>query len=222
MDGMSQVYQISNENPVRDLAGRYMEYANARHHMSYQPTYESQSVGAQVPPMTQRVRRRGRGANVGQTNPTDQIVYRPTMPSHNTHVGKSSQFNIPNFDLLGSPFAFDNMQMGGSSSHFDPTPQVDFTSPAFQMPFYNNLDSLSTQYFQPDSYQRPTRQQHSQQINIDLNLEFEDQVEDEELEDESEDDEMGSQDVGGSSSMPIARRKQPRKNAGVGRGCGTH
>ncbi|KAD3337884.1 hypothetical protein E3N88_33405 [Mikania micrantha] len=225
MDGMSQVYQISNENPVRDLAGRYMEYANARHHMSYQPTYESQSVGAQVPPMTQRVRRRGRGANVGQTTqtiPTDQMVYRPTMPSHDTHVGESSQFNIPNFDLFGSPLAFDNMQMGGSSSQFDPTPQVDFTSPAFQMPFYNNLDSLSTQYFQPDSYQRPTRQQHSQQINIDLNLEFEDQVEDEELEDESEDDEMGSQDVGGSSSMPIARRKQPRKNAGVGRGCGTH
>ncbi|KAD7480117.1 hypothetical protein E3N88_03253 [Mikania micrantha] len=141
MNGMSQVYQISNENPVRDLAGRYMKYANARHHMSYQPTYESQSVGAQVPPMTQRVRRRGRGANVGQTNPTDQMVYRPTMPSHNTHVGESSQFNIPNFDLLGSPCAFDDMQMGGSSSHFDPTPQVDFTSPAFQMPFYNNLDS---------------------------------------------------------------------------------
>ncbi|KAD4888427.1 hypothetical protein E3N88_20500 [Mikania micrantha] len=164
------VYQRSNEDPVRDMAGRYMEYANATHHMSYQPTYESQSIGSQVPPMTQRVRRRGCGANVGQVNPTDQMEYRPTMPPHTTHVGESSQFIIPNVDLFGSPFGFDNMQMGGYSSQFDPTPQD----------------------------------------------------EDEELVEESEDDEMGTQDLGASYSMTIAHRKQPRKNAGIGRGCGTH
>ncbi|KAD2392994.1 hypothetical protein E3N88_39971 [Mikania micrantha] len=44
MDGMSQVYQRSTEDSVRDLASRYMEYANARHHMSYQPTHDSQPV----------------------------------------------------------------------------------------------------------------------------------------------------------------------------------
>ncbi|KAD5507598.1 hypothetical protein E3N88_15301 [Mikania micrantha] len=167
MDGMSQVYQRSNEDPVRDLA---------------------------VPPMTQRVRRRGHGANVGQVNPTPQMEYRPNMPSPTTH---------------GSPFGFDNMQMGGSSSQFDPTSQVDFTCPAFQMPFYNNLDSLSAPDFNQGSYQRPTRNLNSQQINIDLNLEFEEQDEDEELVEESEDDEMRSQDLGASSSMRIARRKQP-------------
>ncbi|KAD1306632.1 hypothetical protein E3N88_43029 [Mikania micrantha] len=222
MDSMSQVYQRSTKDSVRDLAGRYMEYANARHHMSYQPTYESESVGSQGPPMTQRVRRRGRGANVGQANPTDQMVYRTTMPSPTTHVGQSSQFIIPNVDLFGSPFGFDNMQMGGSSSQFDLTPQLDFSSPAFQMPFYNNLDGLSAPDFHQGSYQRPTRNINSQQINFDLNLEFEDQDEGEELAEESEDDEGGSQDVGGSSSIPIARRKQPRKNAGIGRGCDTH
>ncbi|KAD6119081.1 hypothetical protein E3N88_10352 [Mikania micrantha] len=134
MDGMSQVYQRSNEDPVRDLGGRYMEYANATHHMSYQPTYGSQIVGSQVPPMTQQVRRRGRGANVGQVNQTDQMEYRPNMPSPTTHIGKFSQFIIPN-------------------------------------------------------------------------------DEGEELVEESEDDEGGSQDVGSTSSIPIARQKQPRKDA---------
>ncbi|KAD5960254.1 hypothetical protein E3N88_11726 [Mikania micrantha] len=124
MDGMSQVYKRSNEDPVRDLAGRYMEYANARHHMSYQPTYKSQSVFSQVPPMTLRVRRRGHGAK--QTRPI----------------------------------------------------------------------KWDTLYFYQESCQRPTRNLNSQQINIDLNLEFEELAEGEELVEESEDDEIGSQDVG--------------------------
>ncbi|KAD6118773.1 hypothetical protein E3N88_10044 [Mikania micrantha] len=47
-------------------------------------------------------------------------------------------------------------------------------------------------------------------------------AEGEELVEESKDDKKGSQDMGGSSSTLIARQKQPRKNARIDRGCGTH
>ncbi|KAD4586172.1 hypothetical protein E3N88_23773 [Mikania micrantha] len=57
-DIMSQIYQRSRENFIRDMVSQAMGYGQVQHHMGYYPTHMSQDpVGYQVPLVPQSIRR---------------------------------------------------------------------------------------------------------------------------------------------------------------------
>ncbi|KAK1407961.1 hypothetical protein QVD17_39589 [Tagetes erecta] len=61
MDGMSQFYQRPRDEMGTNMATRYMDFAYVDHG-GYLPTHVVENlVYAQLPPVPQRVRRRGRG-----------------------------------------------------------------------------------------------------------------------------------------------------------------
>lgn len=254
MEGLSQVHQTSNENPVRELVGRYMGYASLGDNMSYYPTHETQNIGHQVPPIPQRIQRRhvrGRGVNVDQPNLGEQTsgistshissphtsrmssphtshMSSPLQTSHmgsphasrissphlslsqSNPLGQSSQLVMPSYDMFSSPFDLGDI----------PSIQQDFLSPLLQMPFYPNVDTSTGFGFHQNQNTRPTRPQvvDGRDINFDLNKEG--GVEDE---DEDDEDDNDNEDVALTGSLPLAKRKGKRPNAGINdKWCGTH
>ncbi|KAD4888553.1 hypothetical protein E3N88_20626 [Mikania micrantha] len=69
-DIMSQIYQRSGEDFIRDMASQAMGYGQVQHHMGYYPTHMSQEpVGYQVPLVPQSIRRPERRRNRRQPQP---------------------------------------------------------------------------------------------------------------------------------------------------------
>ncbi|KAD6119504.1 hypothetical protein E3N88_10775 [Mikania micrantha] len=75
-DIMSQIYQRSGEDFIRDMASQAMGYGHVQHHMGYYPTHMSQDpVGYQVPLMPQSIRRTDRRRNRHQPQAQNATNY---------------------------------------------------------------------------------------------------------------------------------------------------
>ncbi|KAD6119485.1 hypothetical protein E3N88_10756 [Mikania micrantha] len=107
-DIMSQIYQRSGEDFIRDMASQAMRYGHVQHHMGYYPTHMSQDpVGYQVPLMPQSIRR------------TDRRRNRRQPQAQNAEAGAEAEAE----PVINSPHI---ISMGSSSNYHPNSPSLNF------------------------------------------------------------------------------------------------
>ncbi|KAD7117719.1 hypothetical protein E3N88_04987 [Mikania micrantha] len=139
-DIMSQIYQRSGEDFIRDMASQAMGYGQVQHHMGYYPTHMSQDpVGYQVP-----------------------LVPQSTSSQH------LSQFGTQNYEDAG-PSGYNPLENYNTfqSPDYSQDIQQDFLSPSSVNPFYRRLDTPPTPVFHHLQNMRPQRE-HSLSLELDM------------------------------------------------------
>ncbi|KAD3641223.1 hypothetical protein E3N88_30447 [Mikania micrantha] len=105
-DIMSQIYQRSGEDFIRDMASQAMRYGQVEHHMGYYPTHMSQDpVGYQVPLVPQSIRRRNRrqaqAQNVDPEVQAEPVINSPHLSSMDHSSGNQLHSPSLNFGEVG-------------------------------------------------------------------------------------------------------------------------
>ncbi|KAD5961672.1 hypothetical protein E3N88_13145 [Mikania micrantha] len=194
-DIMSQIYQRTGEDFIRDMASQAMGYGHVQHHMGYYPTHMSQDpVGYQVPFVPQSIRRTDRRRNRRQPqaqnveaeaeaeheaeHEAEPVINSPHRSSSSYHPNSPSQ----NFGEVGtssqhfSQFGTQNYEDAGPSGYNplqnyefqQPDFSQDFFSPSLLTPFYPSLDTPPTPAFRHLPDMRPPRDR-SLSLEFDLN-----------------------------------------------------
>ncbi|KAD3067342.1 hypothetical protein E3N88_35222 [Mikania micrantha] len=164
-DIMSQIYQRSGEDFIRDMASQAMIHGQVEHHMGYYPTHMSQDpVGYQVPLVPQSIRRRNRrqvqAQNVEPEVQAEPVINSPHLSSMDHSSGNQLHSPSLNFGEVGtssqhlSQFGTQNFEDAGPSGYnplhnynefqsqdFNQDIQQDFLSPSLITPFYPELNT---------------------------------------------------------------------------------